>query len=77
MLLARGTFMATLHTRAEIRRLTEDVMADRFKTGPTQKELDDTDHDISSIYTMYATIKVDIVRYLGDMHPYDLPLRNL
>jgi zinc protease len=75
---ARGPFMISLQTRAELSEgtleLVQDILRDYLKTGPTQKELDDAKRELAGSFPLSTASNGSIVGQLGAIGFYDLPL---
>ncbi len=75
---ARGPFMISLQTRAELSegtlKLVQDILRDYLKTGPTQKELDDAKRELAGSFPLSNASNGSIVGQLGAIGFYDLPL---
>lgn len=75
---ARGPFMISLQTRAELSegtlKLVQDILRDYLQTGPTQKELDDAKRELAGSFPLSNASNGSIVGQLGAIGFYDLPL---
>lgn len=78
---ARGPFLITLQTRAELSEntlgLVRKILADYLAQGPTQKELDDAKRETAGSFPLSTASNADIVGQLGAIGFYDLPLTYL
>ncbi|WP_137885952.1 pitrilysin family protein [Pseudomonas sp. 2FE] len=78
---ARGPFMISLQTRAELSegtlKLVQDILRDYLVSGPTQKELDDAKRELAGSFPLSTASNADIVGQLGAIGFYDLPLTHL
>ena len=78
---ARGPFMINLQTRAELSagtlQLVQQILRDYLRDGPTQKELDDAKRELAGSFPLSTASNADIVRQLGAMGFYNLPLSYL
>lgn len=75
---ARGPFMISLQTRAELSegtlKLVQDILRDYLKSGPTQQELDDAKREQAGSFPLSTASNSSIVGQLGAIGFYDLPL---
>jgi zinc protease len=75
---ARGPFLISLQTRAELSegtlKLVQDILRDYLRTGPTQKELDDAKRELAGSFPLSNASNGSIVGQLGAIGFYDLPL---
>ncbi|TRX73609.1 M16 family metallopeptidase [Pseudomonas mangiferae] len=78
---ARGPFLITLQTRAELSEntlgLVRTILADYLAGGPTQKELNDAKRETAGSFPLSTASNADIVGQLGAIGFYDLPLTYL
>lgn len=78
---ARGPFMISLQTRAELSegtlQLIRALLQDYLASGPTQAELDKTKRELSGSFPLSTASNADIVGQLGAIGFYDLPLSYL
>ncbi|WP_137819284.1 pitrilysin family protein [Pseudomonas sp. 2FG] len=78
---ARGPFMISLQTRAELSegtlKLVQDILRDYLASGPTQKELDDAKRELAGSFPLSTASNADIVGQLGAIGFYDLSLTYL
>jgi len=78
---ARGPFMISLQTRAELSegtlKLVQDIVRQYLNEGPTQKELDDAKRELAGSFPLSTASNADIVGQLGAIGFYDLPLSYL
>lgn len=75
---ARGPFMISLQTRAELSegtlKLVQDILRDYLASGPTPKELDDAKRELAGSFPLSTASNADIVGQLGAIGFYDLSL---
>ncbi|MBB2496893.1 M16 family metallopeptidase [Aquipseudomonas ullengensis] len=78
---ARGPFMISLQTRAELSdgtlKLVQDLLHDYLASGPTEQELDNAKRELAGSFPLSTASNADIVGQLGAMGFYDLPLSYL
>ncbi|MCG4452600.1 insulinase family protein [Pseudomonas sp. MMS21-TM103] len=78
---ARGPFMISLQTRAELSagtlQLVKDLLRDYLASGPTQEELDNAKRELAGSFPLSTASNAAIVGQLGSMGFYDLPLSHL
>ncbi len=78
---ARGPFMISLQTRAELSegtlKLVQDILRDYLADGPTQNELDDAKRELAGSFPLSTASNADIVGQLGAIGFYGLPLTYL
>ncbi|MEK1905942.1 MAG: pitrilysin family protein [Pseudomonas sp.] len=78
---ARGPFMISLQTRAELSdgtlKLVQDLLRDYLASGPTEQELDNAKRELAGSFPLSTASNADIVGQLGAMGFYDLPLSYL
>ncbi|MBS7664416.1 insulinase family protein [Pseudomonas lalucatii] len=78
---ARGPFMISLQTRAELSagtlQLVKGLLRDYLDQGPTQQELDDAKRELAGSFPLSTASNGAIVGQLGTIGFYDLPLDHL
>jgi zinc protease len=78
---ARGPFMITLQTRAELSdgtlQLVTDMLRDYLATGPSEEELNNAKRELAGSFPLSTASNAAIVGQLGSMGFYDLPLTYL
>ncbi|MDA7088822.1 pitrilysin family protein [Pseudomonas sp. SA3-5] len=78
---ARGPFMISLQTRAELSagtlQLVKDLLRDYLASGPSQEELDNAKRELAGSFPLSTASNAAIVGQLGSMGFYDLPLSHL
>nr|WP_249679273.1 pitrilysin family protein [Pseudomonas sp. PIA16] len=78
---AKGPFMISLQTRAELSegtlKLVQDILRDYLKTGPTQEELDNAKRELAGSFPLSTASNSSIVGQLGAIGFYNLPLSFL
>ncbi|MDO9619659.1 MAG: pitrilysin family protein [Pseudomonas sp.] len=78
---ARGPFMITLQTRAELSdgtlQLVKSMLADFIANGPTADELNNAKRELAGSFPLSTASNAAIVGQLGSMGFYDLPLSYL
>ncbi|WP_439887152.1 M16 family metallopeptidase [Pseudomonas sp. MBLB4123] len=78
---ARGPFMISLQTRAELSvgtlQLVKELLRDYLDKGPTQKELDDAKRELAGSFPLSNASNAAIAGQLGSIGFYDLPLDHL
>jgi zinc protease len=78
---ARGPFMITLQTRAELSdgtlQLVTDMLRDYLATGPSEAELNNAKRELAGSFPLSTASNAAIVGQLGSMGFYDLPLTYL
>ncbi|WPC04906.1 pitrilysin family protein [Pseudomonas benzenivorans] len=78
---ARGPFMISLQTRAELSagtlQLVKELLRDYLDKGPTQKELDDAKRELAGSFPRSNASNAAIAGQLGSIGFYDLPLDHL
>jgi zinc protease len=78
---ARGPFMISLQTRAELSdgtlQLVKGMLADFIANGPTADELNNAKRELAGSFPLTTASNAAIVGQLGSMGFYDLPLSYL
>jgi zinc protease len=78
---ARGPFMISLQTRAELSdgtlQLVKSMLADFIANGPTTDELNNAKRELAGSFPLSTASNAAIVGQLGSMGFYDLPLSYL
>jgi zinc protease len=78
---ARGPFMISLQTRAELSdgtlQLVKSMLADFIANGPTTDELNNAKRELAGSFPLSTASNAAIVGQLGSMGFYDLPLSHL
>jgi zinc protease len=78
---ARGPFMISLQTRAELSdgtlQLVKDMLSDFIANGPTADELNNAKRELAGSFPLSTASNAAIVGQLGSMGFYDLPLSYL